>query len=442
MTGIPLPMDPMANRILHFFKKIPFSFRGVAVILERLVLYAILTCFLVYSAIPPSDKVEQIRAFTRQIEFDFISWTVQAIAIKWEQNTIGSDTFIAPDTRSELVLSYLDLVRNVDQVEADIQKIYADPNVSDPQTAAADKRAELKRLVERRNSLAPFVETAVQTQLSQVLAEMGLTLAGQPAPPVLYHVTELPNTLIVSPRDVIREDASIMIDPDMNLSDIVHLEEGVAKKMNVSTLVEEIGGVGLYPTMVMQVDDVTALTNVVAHEWTHNFLTLHPLGLTYDVSPEMRTINETTASIAGNEISLIMTERFYPQKLPPPASPPPAQSEQQSKPAVFNFNKEMHQTRVTTDRLLEEGKIKEAEDYMEMRRRFLWEHGYSIRKLNQAYFAFHGAYADQPEGAAGKDPVGEAVRALRNQSPSLAAFLNRIAWMGSLEQLMEAVKRP
>ena len=77
---------------------------------------------------------------------------------------------------------------------------------------------------------------------------------------------------------------------------------------------------------------------------------------------------------------------------------------------------------------------------MELRRAYLWENGYRIRKLNQAYFAFYGAYADQPGGAAGEDPVGEAVRQLRANSPSLAAFLKTISWMSSFEQLQRAVE--
>jgi hypothetical protein len=70
---------------------------------------------------------------------------------------------------------------------------------------------------------------------------------------------------------------------------------------------------------------------------------------------------------------------------------------------------------------------------------FLWEHGYHIRKLNQAYFAFYGAYADQPGGEAGQDPVGAAVRLLREKSTSLAGFINRMAWMWNFEQLKKAV---
>jgi hypothetical protein len=109
-------------------------------------------------------------------------------------------------------------------------------------------------------------------------------------------------------------------------------------------------------------------------------------------------------------------------------------------PAPFDFRAEMHETRVTADQMLAEGKIEEAETYMEQRRQIFWDNGYLLRKLNQAYFAFHGAYADVPGGAAGEDPVGPAVRALREQSESLANFINTISWMTSFEQLQQAIQ--
>jgi hypothetical protein len=36
----------------------------------------------------------------------------------------------------------------------------------------------------------------------------------------------------------------------------------------------------------------------------------------------------------------------------------------------------MHETRVTADQLLADGKIEEAETYMEQRRQIFWENGY------------------------------------------------------------------
>jgi len=203
--------------------------------------------------------------------------------------------------------------------------------------------------------------------------------------------------------------------------------------------------------MVMSTTDLVWLTEVVAHEWVHNYLTLHPLGLNYMTNGQMRTINETTANIAGKEIGQAVMARFYPEMAPPPLvweePKPDGAAEETAPPAEedagkFNFNREMHKTRVQVDELLAEGKVKEAEAYMEMRRRFFWENGYQIRKLNQAYFAFYGAYDDTPGGGpAGKDPVGPAVRELRRRSSSLEAFLERIAWVSSYDGLLRELER-
>ncbi len=100
----------------------------------------------------------------------------------------------------------------------------------------------------------------------------------------------------------------------------------------------------------------------------------------------------------------------------------------------------MHTIRTHVDDLLAKGKISEAESYMDQSRRIFLDHGYVVRKINQAYFAFYGAYADSPGGAAGEDPVGPAVVKLRKMSPSLAAFLNRISQMSSYAQLKKAVQ--
>jgi hypothetical protein len=100
----------------------------------------------------------------------------------------------------------------------------------------------------------------------------------------------------------------------------------------------------------------------------------------------------------------------------------------------------MRETRVTVDGLLQQGQVSQAESYMEERRRMFVEHGYAIRRLNQAYFAFYGAYADQP-GERGEDPVGPAVEQLRALSPTLGAFLRLAAEMSSFAELRERLSR-
>jgi hypothetical protein len=392
------------------------------------------------SSMPPGDTYDRARAFTRSIEFDYVSWTLEALGIKTGQIALGTIDYLSPDKQHQVVTDYLDLVAQIQRSEAQFNDIYANPKISDPQSASTSLRDQLQALYKRRGLLQPVAEAVVQEQVSEVAASLGLTLGGQPVPPVLFHSTPLPLALIISPRDKIRQVADISLLPDLSVDQQAALEERVDKALNVSSLVVPVGGVGLYPTMVQQTTNLNWLFEVVAHEWTHNFLTLRPLGISYMNSSQLRTMNETTASIAGKEIGQAVIERYYPELVPPEPAPGDANaSVQQPAAPVFDFNAEMRTTRVNVDKMLADGKIDQAEQYMDARRVFFWDNGYHIRKLNQAYFAFYGAYADQPGGAAGEDPVGAAVRALRSESSDLATFLNRISWMWSFKQLQQAV---
>ena len=415
-----------------------FNFTGRVV---RLFIVIVLALVLLGSSnIAISDTIERVRSFTRGIEFDYFDWTADAIGLKFALSSQGVSRYIGNNRQVQLIYDYLDLITRIHQKERELQSIFADPNIFDPLAASEEIETELSHLYAYRNLIAPVSEEVLQGQIHRVIADLGIGPGGQPFPPVLYHNTPLPYALIVSPRDFIRQDADISLIPGLSLDEQVALEDKVDRGLKVSSLVVPIGGVGVYPTMVQETNNLAWLSEVVAHEWVHNFLTLRPLGINYFSSPELRVMNETTASIAGKEIGTAFLERFYPELVPPPA---PEKSEdtpellEPNESPAFDFRAEMHETRLKVDDLLAEGKVEEAEAYMEARRRFFWDHGYQIRKLNQAYFAFYGAYADEPGGPAGaaEDPVGEAVRELRKQSPSLAAFLNRISWLYSFEQL-------
>ena len=412
-------------------------------ILNWIVISLVLAFVLTASTPTTKETYDRVRRFTRGIEFDYATWTADAIWSKIQQAAVATPNYIRSEKQKQIVARYLNLTRRVLQAEAQINLIYTNPEISDPAAAAAWIRDELKTLTEEQSRLAPLTETVLQMQVSEVLAEMGLSHGGQPIPPVLYHVSPLPLALIVSPRDRIQTDANISLQADLNSEQQAQLEDHIDRALNVSSLVVPVGGIGAYPTMVMETTDLNWQVETIAHEWIHNYLSLRPLGMNYETSPELRTMNETAASIAGREIGQQVLRRYYPERLVGRAPTldmlclPFGQEELQTLQAetVFDFRAEMHTTRIRVDELLAQGKIEEAEAYMEQRRRFFWEHGYAIRKLNQAYFAFYGAYADVPGGAAGEDPVGPAVRELRARSASLKEFLERISWMNSFEDL-------
>jgi hypothetical protein len=393
-----------------------------------------------------TGQSDRVRAYTREIEFDYPNWVWNATWTKFEQGAIGAPFVFDRGTNKQIVFEYLRVTQQLMETEYSIEQVYADPNITNKDSTSAFLRTQRDRLIARQNQLAPFSEATLQSQISEALAELGLTSGGQTIPPTLYHISSTPLALIVSPRDHIEQLTNISVLPTLTLDEQIALEDKVAKSLDVSTLVVPIGGVGVYPTMVTETTDLNWTLDTIAHEWTHNYLSLRPLGLNYTTTPELRTMNETTASIAGNEVGRYVVEKYYPELLassPNPdlvsLAPLSLSSTKIDDPVPFDFREEMHTTRVRADELLAEGKIKEAEAYMEQRRQVFWQNGYLLRKLNQAYFAFHGAYADVPGGAAGEDPVGPAVRALREQSPSLADFINTIAMMTSFEELQQAI---
>lgn len=387
-------------------------------------------------------RLESIRVYTRTLEFDYVDWTLDAILGKVEQGSLGAMRYVSSASARAIVLDYLKVVDESQLLQWEIEREYSDPAITDPAIETKEKIKRLQQVQAQKHTLAALAESTLQAQISYVVSELGMGFLGQPLPPLLYKVTELPLSLIVSPREVIRQDANISLDPEMDMAQIITLENEVANGLDVSTLVTRIGGVGVYPTMVAQSTSLPWLAETIAHEWIHNYLTLQPLGLRYDTSADLRTMNETTASIAGKEIGAALLMSYYPEFALPPVNhavldesgtPEPA-------PPVFDFTAEMRITRVNADALLAEGKISEAEEYMEERRKVFWNNGYQIRKLNQAYFAFNGAYADVPGGAAGEDPVGAAVRALRSESSDLASFVKKMAAMRSFEDLQIALQ--
>ena len=131
--------------------------------------------------------------------------------------------------------------------------------------------------------------------------------------------------------------------------------------------------------------------------------------------------------MVGDEVSQKVLEKFYPELVGPEPWPMPLTmrpdwlSSTPVKPA-FEYGAFMRETRLAAEKLLAAGKMAEAEQYMEARRQELVKQGYAIRKLNQAYFAFHGSYA---VGTGATDPIGGKLRALRLQAGSLPAFEHR-----------------
>jgi len=274
-------------------------------------------------------------------------------------------------------------------------------------------------------------ETILRSQIKTVLADEGISAF----PPVTFSLEKPLHLLVVSPREKIVYLDRMVLRQKLSVGETERIEAQI-DELGLSSLVVELGGFGAtYPPIVSDHSNLTYTINTAVEEWLHQYLAFRPLGFLYLLDsigirrdPDVATMNETLAGMVSQEISSEIYARYY-------------QSQEEVKVArntlEFDFDAEMRETRKTVDRYLSQGKIEEAEYYMEERRKEFVAHGYYIRKLNQAYFAFHGIYAQDP---ASISPIYKDLKQLRAQSPSLKYFLDEVAGMRNYAELTEVLQ--
>ncbi|MEP7293123.1 MAG: hypothetical protein ABI835_15175 [Chloroflexota bacterium] len=407
----------------------------------RLVGLLALLYLLNYSTLPLGDVWTQAAVMARDQQFDYVGWEISALALKAGETLYGVQPFMTEAARSAYFRAYMNDLGQAQSLEAQINNIYTDPSMSDPASASADLRAQRDTLRADLSERQALAESILEGQVAAVLVGQGFGLGGQLLPPISMHFTQVPNLLIVSPRDQIRFDVSINLYA-MTAAEEDALESRIDQQLGVSSLIVPLGGIALYPAMILETSSIRFAAETFAHEWLHHYLLVFPLGLAYDFGGEARIINETTANLFGEELSRLVLARYYPDLLPPPSLPAAADANQPPptpNPAAFDFGAEMNETRVTVDNLLAQGKIDQAEAYMEQRRVLFVEHGYGIRKLNQAYFAFYGGYQSGSPGVGGSDPIGPSIQAIRDQSASILGWIETMRAITTRDELLAAV---
>jgi hypothetical protein len=411
----------------------------------RLILAGIALAFM---AVVPADTPggnslnDRVLGRARNVLFNYVAWEAEAIAGKLNQQA-GISAYLTEAERSRYVHDYLKLVGRLQDLNSRINAVYTDPAVRDPASSSADLRAQRDAVRADVDRQQPLAESIIEGQVASVLRDEGFATLGEVLPAVSSHITELPMLLVVSPRDRIRFEVAVNV---INLSadQMTALEDSIDRALNVSSLIVPLGGLSLYPSMVIQSRYAASVFEVVAHEWTHHYLYFFPLGLTYAEAADTRTINETTATLLGKEVARKTIERFYqeypdilaqlPKEQPTPrpgATPQPGPT-----PPAFDYGAVMNQTRVIVDLLLRFKLVVPAELFMERQRLLFVAHGYQIRKLNQAYFAFYGGYQSPGTGAGGTDPIGPAITEIRQRSKSLKAWLETMRSITSRAQLL------
>jgi predicted nucleic acid-binding Zn-ribbon protein len=388
--------------------------------------------FLSGSCIPAQGFDNRLKSIVRPHRFSIAKWELKTIPYEVNQWVFGSPKKV--DDEVGTVTEYFRLIERIKTLKSEIDAINAGKGQGD----LASLEAELSKLQEQRADLDETVEGILGKQIKGILAQQGIfnpILKSEFSfPPLIFKLEKPPRLLVVSPRERIETIRRVPLQPGISLEETEAIEAEV-DKLGVSSLVVELGGFATYPSLVTSDASLRFIIDTVTEEWLHQYLAFTPLGIRYllDVAGlarnyEIAVMNETLAGMVGKEIGTMVCGKYY------------AECENQRKPVAkpgFDFNREMREIRRAVDQYLARGEIEQAEEFMEQKRQYLASKGYYIRKLNQAYFAFYGAYADMPTSIS---PIGVELKELRRQSTSLKDFLDTVAVMTSRQDLKAALK--
>jgi hypothetical protein len=297
---------------------------------------------------------------------------------------------------------------------------------------------------EEARQLENVVEAEIEGRIDQVISELGidgrLALPGSVFPPVDIEFASTPRALVISPRDHVERIDTGLLRPDLTLNDALALEVAAEEDPTRSAIVVGTGGIATYPAVVREGRSYAITVATAAHEWVHHYLSFYELGLRYNDSSDLRTINETVADIAGDDIASIVIERFGAPVIAEETLVEDTDTSP-SEPASLkvDYNRVLRDLRLEVDELLDTGRIEDAEARMEEVRLELCDADYCIRRINQAYFAWYGTYAARKDAV---DLLGDQLRELRAYLGSLESFLSTVSRLGSraeVEQLWASV---
>jgi len=397
----------------------------------------LLVCLLGGSCAPAPDFDNHLSSIVKPYRFSILRWESRAIPHEVNQWVFSRDEKI--DDEVAVVAQYFSFVERINTLKSEIEAI----NTGNGQGDLASLQAELNELEGQKTALEDMVERIIGSQIKETLAQQGIfnpvdkyTGLTVGFPPLNFELEKPPYLLVISPRDRIESMRELTLQPGISLEEIEDIEAKV-DKLGVSSLVVELGGFATYPSLVTNDASLRFTIDTATEEWLHQYLVFAPLGFLYllDLTGvsrnyEIATINEALASMVSKEIGAIVYEKYYPMYEDGDNQNQVAESE-------FDFNREMGEIRREVDKYLARGEIEQAEEFMEQKQQYLASMGYYIRKLNQAYFAFYGTYADSP---AFISPIGLELKELRSQSASLKDFLNTVAAMTSRQELRDGTK--
>ena len=401
---------------------------------RRPVLWALLVATVLVMAGVDSPRRFPAATVGNPYTFSIFWWEVSNVPDKW--TNLLREAFFGRPTREQRLADleeYLEAAQLARKEERRQDGLLV-RSVGDSGSVKELERSReyLEDLLETKSRLRPSAEEAVEAELDRVVEDEGLAWRGITFPPVDFRFEQPPTLLVTSRRDRLQVLEAVLLEPDMDVLLRDELETRLLEEYNVAALVDNLAGLATYPLLVSDLYPLRALLRVAAHEWLHAYFLFRPLGRNIYSSETMFSLNETIADVAGRELGDAAFVRMG-GDLDENASRYLAPEERDPV-----FTREMRTTRERVEELLEAGEVQEAEEYMKRR---WWDFrlgGYGLRKLNQAYFAFRGRYA---EGPASISPIGREVNEMRGYHDDVGSFIKTVEKASSYREFLDELER-
>jgi len=420
--------------------RLPLGYRS------RWIAYPIILGVLWFSwIVPDGDRRFDTPAAAASLDhgYGLVAWEFDNFFDKWTHRIWTALPWTPTSTadRRAHLERYVDLVGELRAARDSLSTLASNPDSSSAQLAIAQNSVD--ELLDERNQIRPAVEEFLEQKISETVRSEDIDLTGSWVwPPVDFRIGDPPKLLVTSPRDEILRLEDVLIEPDIAIAEMEKIEDRLSADSDTSAVVLQTGGLASYPN-VIPTTHLKRLLDVGSHEWLHSYLAFYPLGQAYFGDGQMQSVNETLADIFGREVGWRVHADLTGEEFIAPVRPERARKMSETEndepevvpdPNEFSFNRFMAETRTHVDELLAEGSVETAETYMEERRVELVDRGYSIRKINQAYFAFHGTYAESPSSTS---PIARYLWDLREQVETVGELVKLLRPIRTYEQFEE-----
>jgi hypothetical protein len=393
--------------------------------------------------VPDGDRRYDSPAASASLAYTYglVSWEFENFFDKWGHRvwTVLPWTPTSEQDRRAALDRYIVLEAELRAAKDELNRV---TSVSSPgEQVISDAQDAFDHLIAERDGLRDGLEEYLEQVIADIVRSDGVDLVSSFVwPPVDFRIDSPPKLLVTSKRDVIERIEDVLLEPTISIDEMSRIEAELVDVNDVSAVIIQTGGLASYPN-VIPTTHLKRLVDVGAHEWLHAYLVFHPLGRAYFGGGDIRSMNETLADIFGREVGLLTYSELTGEPYVAPTRPETASKQVAESatgepdaiedPQEFSFNRFMGETRRVTDEMLADGLIDEAEAYMEARRVELLDHNYTIRKINQAYFAFHGTYAESPSSTS---PIDRYMWDLREQVDTVGALVKLLRPLGTYKE--------